>query len=326
MFQPTLKFTVSACVLALGLAGAALAQQPYPNKPIQLVIPFAAGGAADVLGRMWGDFVGRSMGTPVIVDNRSGANGSIGAAYAAKQPADGYTVFYGGISTMVLNKHSYKQLAYNPAKDFEPITLLANAPLVLVANPAKGMRNLNDLIQQAKREPGKLSFGSAGKGNSTHLFVELLADNYGVSMLHVPYKGMAPATNDLLGGQIDFAADVATSQVGNAQGGRVTPLVLFSSRRWPQFPNVPTITEAGVKDFPISGWYGLAVPTGTPKAIIERLDKETRKFWADPAVKAKLETIMLEPVPLGAAAYSSAMADADRVWGPLIRKLNIVNE
>ncbi|WPG41130.1 tripartite tricarboxylate transporter substrate binding protein [Variovorax sp. EBFNA2] len=324
------------CLLRKGLAlamlsGAALLglnahAQTYPSKPIQLVVPFAAGGAADALGRMWGEFVGKSMGTTVVIDNRAGANGSIGAIQASRQPADGYTVFYGGISTLTFNKFSYKKLGYDPDKDFEPVTLLANVPLLIQAAPASGIKTLPELIAKAKAKPGEVRYGSAGKGNSTHLFVALTAEHFGLDLLHVPYKGMAPATIDLLGGQLDFVADVASSTVGNVQMKKVNPVVLFGAKRAAAFPDVPTIAEAGFKDFPVSGWYGLVVPAGTPKAIVDRLDAETRKFWADPSVKAKLDTMMVEPMPAGPGALKAAMAEATRVWGPLITKLQIQND
>jgi tripartite-type tricarboxylate transporter receptor subunit TctC len=300
--------------------------QTYPSKPIQFVVPFAAGGAADVLARVWGDYVGKSMGTTVVIDNRAGANGTIGAAYAARQPADGYTLFYGGISTLVFNKYTYRNLQYNPDKDFAPVTLLANVPLVMIANPKSGIGSFQEFVAKAKASPGNLKFGSAGLGNSTHMFVELTGERFGLDLLHVPYKGMSPATNDLLGGQLDFVVDVATSTVGNVSVGKVKPLVQYAAKRLPQFPDVPTIGEVGFPEFPASAWYSLMVPAGTPQPIVDRLAAETKKFWADPAVRAKLEAQMFEATPNGAAALAGWMSDANKTWGPLIQKLGVKND
>lgn len=327
MTQTFFRTFVGACAAVLAASGAsAVHAQSYPSKPIQLVVPFAAGGAADLLGRMWGEYVGKSMGTTVVIDNRAGANGSIGAAYAARQPADGYTVFYGGISTLVFNKYSYRKLPYDPEKDFAPVTLLANVPLVMLANPATGITSMKELVARAKAKPGELKYGSAGKGNSTHLFVALTGEHFGLDLLHAPYKGMAPATTDLLGGQLDFVVDVAASAVGNVKAGKVKPVVMYASKRLAAYPDVPTIGEAGFPGFPVSGWYGLVVPAGTPQSVIDRLDAETRKFWADPGVRAKLDSMLVEAVPAGPQALNAAMADADKIWGPMIKKLGVQND
>jgi tripartite-type tricarboxylate transporter receptor subunit TctC len=326
-FSARRKFLTTAVFSAIAaVTGTTAHAQAYPSKPIQLVVPFAAGGAADLLARMWGDFVGKSLGTTVVIDNRAGANGSIGAVYAARQPADGYTVFYGGISTLVFNKYTYRNLPYNPDKDFTPVTLLANVPLMMVANPQSGISNFADFIAKAKADPGGLKFGSAGLGNSTHMFVELTGSRFGLELLHVPYKGMSPATNDLLGGQLDFVVDVAASTVGNVSTGKVKPIVMYASKRLPQFANVPTIGELGFPEFPVSGWYGLAVPTGTPPSVIATLDSATRKFWADPTVRAKMEDRMIEAVPSGPQPMKAWTAQSDKIWGPVIEKIGVKND
>jgi tripartite-type tricarboxylate transporter receptor subunit TctC len=321
------KFLISTVVAAVAaVTGTAAHAQAYPSKPIQLVVPFAAGGAADLIARMWADSVGKTLGTSVVVDNRAGANGSIGATHAARQPADGYTVFYGGISTLVFNKYTYRNLPYDPDKDFTPVTLLANVPLMMLANPKAGINNFGEFVAKAKADPGGLKFGSAGLGNSTHMFVELTASRFGLELLHVPYKGMSPATNDLLGGQLDFVVDVAASTVGNVAAGKVKPIVMYAAKRLPQFADVPTIGEMGFPEFPVSGWYGLTVPTGTPQDVIAKLDKATQKFWADPTVRAKMDERMIESVPSGPAALKAWMDQSNKIWGPMIQKLGVKND
>ncbi|MEJ8857034.1 tripartite tricarboxylate transporter substrate binding protein [Variovorax robiniae] len=318
---------------ALAMSLAALAVSPlqaepaYPNKAITVVVPVAAGGAADGLARAWGDYIGKALGQPVVVDNKPGANGSIAASYVAKQPANGYTILFGSTSNMSLNPFSYKTLTYDPVKDFDPVLMLAGTSQVLVASPASGIRTLDDLVKMARAKPDALNYGSAGKGNSTHLNVEFVAQHYGLQMTHVPYKGAAPAMVGLLGGETQITADAITSVIPQVKSGKVVPIVIFGDKRSPALPGVPTVYEAGLKEFPAGGWYGLMVPKGTPKDVIVRLNDETKKFWADPAVKVRMEALQMDPpTALGPEAVARTMREEARVWGPIITRLGIQND
>lgn len=317
---------LAAGLLALACMPA-LAQPAYPTKAITLVVPVAAGGAADALARAWAEQAGKSMGQPVVVDNRPGANGSVAASYVAKQAPNGYTLLFASTSNMSLNPFSYKSLSYDPVKDFDPVLMLAGTSQVLVTNAASGIHSLDDLVKAAKAKPGGLDFGSAGKGNSTHLNVEFLAQHYGLRMTHVPYKGAAPAMVGLIGGETQLVADAVVSVVPQVKSGRVVPLVIFGSQRSPAFPDVPTVYEAGLKDYPAGGWYGLMAPRGTPKEVIARLNQETGKFWADPAVKQRMAALYMDPpTALGPDAVTRTMKKEAAVWGPVIVQLGIQND
>lgn len=328
---PSLRFFagLAACLPVLaGLPAQAQAQPAgYPAKPVTLVVPVAAGGAADALARTWAEYVGKALGQPVVVDNRPGANGSVAAAYVAKQPANGYTLLFASTSNMSLNPFSYKTLSYSPAKDFDPVLMLAGTSQVLVTDTASGIRSVDDLVRVARARPGTLNFGSAGKGNSTHLNVEFLAQHFGLQMTHVPYKGAAPAMVGLIGGETQLVADAMASVVPQVKGARVVPLVIFGSQRSAALPSVPTVYEAGLKDFPAGGWYGLMVPKGTPKEVVALLNRETGRFWADPAMRQRMDALYMDPpTATGPEAVSQTMQKEAAVWGPIIQRLGIQND
>ncbi len=314
-------------VLALSLAPAwSFGQTAFPTKPITLIVPLSAGGAADALGRVWSEYAARNLGATVIVDNKPGANGALAAGYVAKQPADGYTLLMATASNMALNAFSYKTLPYK-ASDFDGVALLATTSQVLVANPASGIKSVDDLVKKAKAKPGEVAFGSAGKGNSTHLNVEILARHYGLEMMHVPYKGAMPALMGVIGGETQFMCDAITSAVVQSKAGKVVPLAIFGPARSPALPGVPTVTELGIKEFVGGGWYGLAAPAGTPKAVIEHLNAVTNAMWADPATRAKLSAIFMTQLPDKGVGALKAYAERDaKLWGPLITQMDIRNE
>jgi tripartite-type tricarboxylate transporter receptor subunit TctC len=316
-----------ACVSASVLLPTLSAAQDYPKRPITAVVPVAAGGAFDALARAWADHLSKSMGTAVVVDNKTGANGSVAAAFVAKQPADGYTLLFGSTSNMSLNPFSYKSLPYNPTRDFDPVLMLASSSQVLVANPNSGIKSLDDLVRLAKAKPGTINFGSAGKGNSTHLYVEFVAQHFGLDLVHVPYRGAAPALLGVMAGDIQFMSDAVVTASTQAKLGKVVPIAVIGAKRSPALPQVPTILELGVKDFPIGGWYGVMAPKGTPRAVIDRLNAETRKFWADPTVQVAMAKLYMEPLEeMGPEAVSRMMQREAAVWGPIIKRLDIQNE
>ncbi|ALM87259.1 ABC transporter substrate-binding protein [Bordetella sp. N] len=315
-----------SAVLALGAGRSAHATE-WPTRPVSVFVPVAAGGAADALARAWAAYAGKAIGGTIVVENKPGANGSIAAAYVAKQPADGYNLLFGSTSNMSVNPFTYAQLAYNPTKDFTPVTKVAGTSQVLVANPATGIRNVEDLVKQAKAKPGKLNYGSAGIGNSTHLNVAFLADHFGLQMSHVPYKGAAPAMMDLIGGQIDLTSDALSGAIPQIKTGKAVPIVLFGAERDPLLPDVPTIAEVGAKGFPGDAWYGVMAPAGTPPAIVERLTEATRKFWADENVRKQMaEIFMTPPKELGPQSVAQSMKQEAAVWGPIVKRLDIRND
>jgi tripartite-type tricarboxylate transporter receptor subunit TctC len=322
-----LCFNAAVAGVLASFGAVALAQPAYPSRAITLVVPVAAGGAADALARSWAERVGSAMGQPVVVDNRPGANGSVAASYVAKQAPNGYTILFASTSNMSLNPFSYKSLSYDPVKDFDPVLMLAGTSQVLVTNAATGIRSLDELVKAAKTKPGGLDFGSAGKGNSTHLNIEFLAQHYGLKMTHVPYKGAAPAMVGLIGGETQLVADAVVSVVPQVKGGRVVPLLIFGSERSRAFPAVPTVFEAGLTDYPAGGWYGLVVPKGTPREVVARLNSETAKFWADPGVKQRMDTLYMDPPSaLGPEPLAQTMKKEAAVWGPVITRLGIQND
>jgi tripartite-type tricarboxylate transporter receptor subunit TctC len=294
------RLTLGALALAAAAAAAPLAAaaaQAYPNKPITVIVPFAAGGTTDILARVVGQALTKELGQTVIVDNRAGAGGNIGAALAAKSPADGYTLFMGTVGTHAINQSLYRKMPFDPIKDFAPLTRVAMVPNLLVANPAKPFKNVKELIAYARANPGRVNFGSSGSGSSIHLSGELFNSLAKVDMVHVPYKGSAPAVTDLVGGNIDIMFDNMPSAIQHVRSGRLRALAVTTAKRSPELPDVPTIAEAGVPGYEATSWFGMFAPASTPATIVTRLNGALVKVLADPEVKKKL-------AEQGAEAYS----------------------
>jgi tripartite-type tricarboxylate transporter receptor subunit TctC len=299
----------------------------WPSRPTTVVVPVSAGGAADALARSWAEYMTRALGNPVIVENKPGANGTVAATYVAKQPADGYTLLFGSTSNMSLNRFSYKSLPYDAKKDFDPVLMLATSSQVFVANPASGIRTLDDLVRLARASPGRISYGSAGKGNTTHLNVEYVAQHFGLQLTHVPYKGAAPAMIGVVAGETQFMCDAIVTASVQAQAGKVVPFLVIGAKRSPAFPSTPTILEAGMKDYPVGGWYGVMAPKGVARQIVDRLNSETVKFWNDPQVKGRMQALYMDRTDeMGPEAVARMMEREAAVWGPLIAKLGIQND
>ncbi|WP_332611139.1 Bug family tripartite tricarboxylate transporter substrate binding protein [Achromobacter sp. ESBL13] len=316
----------ASALACLTLAGATAVAAEYPEKPIKLVVPQAAGGGTDVIGRLWADYVSRQLKTPVVVENRPGANGILASSYVAKQPADGYTVLVSGISYLAFNPHMYKDMPYQPERDFDGISLLVNTPFLLVTSKQTGARALDDLVKMAQAQPQSLNFASAGKGNSTHLVVEMLSKRLNMPLTHVPYNGAAAGLTSVMAGQTELMADVLNTAAVQANAGKVVPLAVVGSKRATSVPDVPTLEELGVADFPLPGWYALVAPKGTPATAIARLNAETRRFFDDPAVKARLLELQLEPLPSAPQTVAEWTRRDSATWGPLIRQLGLGNE
>ena len=312
----TLGAIASAAVLGSGLMSstAALAQA-YPSKPVTIVVPFAAGGTTDILARIIGQALTTELGQSVIVDNRAGAGGNIGGAMAAKAPADGYTLFMGTVGTHAINASLYKKMPFDPIKDFAPLTRVANVPNLLVANPAQPYKTVKELIAYAKANPGKVNFGSSGNGSSIHLSGELFKSLAKVDMVHVPYKGSAPAVTDLLGNQIGIMFDNMPSAIQHVRSGKLVPIAVTTAKRSPELPNVPTIAEAGVAGYEATSWFGMFAPAGTPAPVLAKLNTALVKVLNQADVKKKINDQGAEAMSETPAQFAAFIQAESVKWG-----------
>jgi tripartite-type tricarboxylate transporter receptor subunit TctC len=287
------RHVLFAVAAALLLAGAPAKAQGWPAKPVRIVVPFAPGGTTDILARALGVELGKAFGQPFLIDNRAGAGGNIGTELVAKAAGDGYTLLMGTVGTHGINKSLYAKLPYDPQKDFAPVTLVAAVPNVLVINAERarqlGIQSVKDLIAYARKNPGKLNMASSGNGTSIHLAGELFKSMTGTYMVHFPYRGSAPALQDLLGGNMDLMFDNLPSSLPHIKSGRLKALAVTSTQRSAALPEVPTVEEAaGLKGYEASSWFGLLAPAGTPPEIVNRLRDESARALARPDVKDKL--------------------------------------
>ncbi|KRB84002.1 Bug family tripartite tricarboxylate transporter substrate binding protein [Noviherbaspirillum sp. Root189] len=298
------------------------AADAYPSKTIKWVVPFTPGGAMDTMARTLGDKMSQSMKQPIVIENRPGAGGVIGSTMVAKSEPDGYTMMIVSIGHAV-NPSLYSRLAYDPIKDFEPVSLVGVVPNVLVVNPAVKANNVSELIALAKQQPGKLTFASAGSGTTIHLAGELFASMANIDILHVPYKGSAPAVTDLMGRQVDMMFDSVSSAKPYIDSGRLKPLAVTTNKRSSVLPNVPTVAEAGIKGYELNGWYAVFVPAKTPQPIVNRLNEELVKALKQPEVKARFTQIGAEPVGSTPAELGQYLKAETTKWSEIVRARNI---
>jgi tripartite-type tricarboxylate transporter receptor subunit TctC len=277
-------------------AGAAAAQANYPVKAIRYVVPFPAGGPLDIVARAIGQELTKAWNQPVIVDNRPGAGGNIGADLVAKAPADGYTILMGAVSTHAINVTLYSKLPYDPIKDFAPVTLITSVPNVLVVHPSLPVKNVKDLIALAKAHPGQLNFASGSTGSAGHLAGELFNSMAGVQMTHIPYKGAAPAVIDLIAGHVSLMFDNLSSALPNIKAARVRALAVTTLKRSPLLPDLPTISESGLRGFDISTWFGIFAPAGTPPDVVAKLNGEIVRILHTREMTERLAALGAEPV------------------------------
>jgi tripartite-type tricarboxylate transporter receptor subunit TctC len=312
-------------LLALGicaLIASPLAQaQNWPTKPIKLVIPFAAGGTTDILGRLLAQQFTKDLGQSVIVENKPGAGGNIAAEFVALSPADGYTIMLASGSMLTVNPHIYSKLPVNYAKDFAYITNVASGPMLLSVNTKLPVKNLAEFIAYAKTKD--LNFGSAGIGSQVHMSAESFTYSAGIPATHVPYKGESAALNDLMAGQIDFMVGNLTAASGFAKAGQIKPLAITSLKRSKQLPDVPTVAEAGVPSFESIGWYGLATPASTPKEIIEKIYVATVKAANSATLKNSLDLNGLTPVLNNQKDFENQVNTESAAWKKIIKSRNI---
>jgi tripartite-type tricarboxylate transporter receptor subunit TctC len=286
MFKRWLAQWSAGALVAIVAAGAWA--QAYPTRPIRIVVPFPAGGTTDVLARAVAQKLTESLGQPTVVDNRPGAGGNIGAELVAKSAPDGYTLLMGTVGTHAINPSLYPKMPYDHVRDFAPVILVAGVPNVLVINPALPINSVQELIAYGKANPGKLNFASSGNGTSIHLSGELFKTMAGVQMAHIPYKGSAPALQDLVGGQVQLMFDNLPSSLALIKAGKLKALAVTSKERAAALPDVPTLAESGLPGFEASSWFGLLAPAGTPQPVIAKLNAEVAKWLASPEAKEKL--------------------------------------
>jgi tripartite-type tricarboxylate transporter receptor subunit TctC len=322
MMRRMLAAMVTMAALAL-LAALPAAAQPYPNRPIKFVIPFPPGGGLDHTARTIQPKLQELLGQPWVIDNKAGAAGIVGAEFAKSQPADGYTVFLGNTGTMGLNPALYQKLPYDALKDFAPVGQLISNTLVAVTGPQVPANTLPEFIAWVKANPGKVSYASGGNGAITHLAGEMLKMQAGIDMLHVPYKGSAPAVTDLLGGQVQLLIDVAAVSQQHVKAGKLKALAITNTKRNAGFPELPTFDEVGLKGYQAIGWQGLFVPAGTPRPVIDRLADALSKTMADPVVKEKFIAVGSEATPSGPEAFGAFMRAEIEKWSRIARTANV---
>lgn len=311
-------FAATAGALLSMSMPAAAAADDYPNRPIRLVVGYAAGGATDVIARVVADKLGTELKQSIIVENRTGANSNVGAAFVANSAPDGYTLYMYTIANTI-NNTLYTDLGYDPVKGFEPVGLIAKIPNVLVVNPKLPVNNVAEYVDFAKKSKEGITFASSGSGSSIHMSGEMFKMTTGLNMLHVPYRGSAPAVTDLIGGQVQSMFDNAPSAMPHIQSGKLRPLAVTSAKRFPQLPDVPTMAESGYPGFEVQSWFGIAAPAGTPQAVVEKLNTALNKALADEDLRKRLDDMMATPAPGTSEDMRKFLLSEIDNWGKVVK-------
>jgi tripartite-type tricarboxylate transporter receptor subunit TctC len=306
------------CAALLCLSGLAVAA--FPDRPIRLIVPFPAGGAADVMARGMAQQLGVELNQQIVIDNRGGAGGTTAAEAAARSPADGYTLFFGTMGTHAINPAMYPKMKYDPLKDFAPISVTHITPRVLVVGPSVAAKNVAELIALARSKPDGLTYGSAGNGSSSHLSGALFESMAGVKMLHVPYKGSSPLLVDVLAGRVDMTFDSYTVYEEHIRSGRVRALGVTSKTRLGALPQLPTIAEAGLTGFDVSNWLGVLAPAGTPKEVLDKLHGALGRTMRTPALRQQLVSLGIEPSFGTPEEFTALMRSEIPKWAEIVRK------
>lgn len=320
-----MKRVILSCLLVLGMQGA-MAQgsaETYPNKVVRIVITVPPGGATDFIARTIGSKLAEQLGQPVIIDNRGGASGTIAAATVAKAAPDGYTLLQNTITTHGIGPHLYHKLPYDPYKDFTPVAMLADLPVIMAVNANVPANSVQEMLALIKAQPGKYSFASAGNGTPPHMAGELFKYVTGSDMLHVPYKGSSAAVVDVIAGLVPVMFDAAPSLLPHIRSGKLKALAAASPKRNPLFPDVPTFAELGYPGIEVSLWYGMLAPAGTPPVIVKRLNTELLKVLAAPDVQQKLEAQGAVPAGSTPEQFAAFMRAEYQRWGPVVQKANV---
>lgn len=313
----TLAILFSACF------GTAAQAQNYPDRPIRLIAPFPAGGLVDVLARAVGDELSKSLGQPVIVENRPGAGGNIGAEAVAKSAPDGYTLLMTSAGILTANEFLYAKMPFDPATAFVPVSNVADMPMIVVVNPKIEAKTLAEFVAYAKANPGKLNFGSPGVGTTGHLGLALFMHAANIKLTHVPYKGAAPAITDLIAGQIDGVVDNPPTVLPHIEAQKLRPLAVAAKTRMPQLPDLPTAAQAGVANFEASSWFGVAAPAGTPPAIVARLQKDIAAALAKPELKERFAKSGARLLGNSPEEFAKQIVADRKMWGEVIRAADI---
>ena len=307
-----------AGLLFLASGNVALAAEAWPSHSLRFIVPYPPGGPTDLMARSMSGRLAEALGQPVVVDNRPGAGGNVGAELAAKAPPDGYTLLMGAISTHSINVSLYSKLAYDPVKDFAPITQASIIPLVINAHPSLPVANVKELIALAKKNPGQLSYGSSGSGGGTHLAGELFKMMSGTNIVHVPYKGLNPATIDVMGGNIPLLFNDLTTAIQPYKAGRVKILGVSTPKRIPQIPEVATIAET-LPGYEAYTWFGVLVPAGTPQPIVDRLSRESMKILQSDDIRRRFAEVGAEPIGGTPQQFAAFMAAETTKWAKVIK-------
>jgi tripartite-type tricarboxylate transporter receptor subunit TctC len=311
-----------ALVLCSIFVGAAGAQEAYPSRPVRFILPFPPGGGTDILGRVIAERLSASLGQPVVTENRGGAGGNVGAEAAAHSAPDGYTIVLVAPS-LAISPSLYSKLNYDPVKDLAPIGLVATVPNVMITNPAVEAKNLQEFIALARSRPGAMNYGSGGAGTSNHLAGELFNIVTGAKLVHVPYKGVNLAMQGVLAGEIQLVFIGIPAALPHIKAGKLRPLALVAPQRSPALPEVPTVAEAGLKDFEVTTWYGIMTPAGTPRPIVSRLNAELVKIMHTPEVKERLAGMATDPLTSTPEEFAAYLKQEIAKWGDVVRKANL---
>ena len=303
-----------------------MSAQDYPARAIRFIVPFPPGGGNDTLARMIGRRLATAVGQPVVIDNRPGAAGTVGAEAAARAPADGYTLFLAGIATHGINPNLRADLPYDPIADFDAVTLIASAPLLMVVHPSLPVQSVSDLVALAKARPGQINYASNGAGTSSHLAMEMFCLATGMRMLHVPYKGMSPALAGLLAGEAQIMFSSAVAMLPQVKAGKLRVIAMTGASRAPAIPEIPTVAEAGVPGYQTASWYGVAVPAGTPRDVIYRLNREIVAIIRTPEISDRLEAEAVIPVGSTPEGFTAHIRAELARWTMVINQAGIARQ
>ena len=324
-FPFTRRTALQLAALALASVAGAAHAQAWPSKPVSLVVPFPAGGTTDVLARALAERLSPAIGQPVIVENKPGAGATIGADYVAKAKADGHTLLIGAVHHTIASS-VYKKLPYDFQKGFEPVTVIAMVPNVLVVNARTPAKNVNELVALIKAKPAEASYGSNGNGTAQHLIGTQFQQQTGTRLQHIPYKGSGPLATDLLGGQILMSFDTITPVLPHIKAGKLRPLAVTTAKRSPALPDVRTLQEAGLKDFDIGTWFGVLAPVGTPKPVLDRLSAEATKIIQSPDFRKRMDDIGAQPVGNSPAEMAAQIRSETDKFSVLVKAANVTVE
>lgn len=317
------RAALAACVALTLMIPTALLAQTYPVKPVRYIVPFPAAASPDIIARLLTERLSRMWGQQVVVDNRSGAGGTLGAAVAAKSPADGYTLFQCNIASSAIAESLYAKMPYEHQRDFAAITLIGTAPSVFVVHPSMSIRNIKDFIAYARAHPGKLSYGTSALGTSPQLAMEVLKQSAKLDIVHVAYKGAPQALSDVIGGQIPVSAQTAPAVISVVQSGRVRALAVTSLKRIPHLPDVPTLHESVLPGLEVTSWYGLCAPSGTPIPVLDKVNADVTAVLRTPEIQQRFNELVLDPAPTSREEFARYIAGEAARWARVIKEAGI---